>query len=55
MRTTFLVGRRTPKSTEMVIVNDQGLRAPIPGPWNLRAVVRPPATPVPGKEPDSVH
>ena len=40
MRTTFLVGRLTPKSAEIVVVEDAG-PAPIPGPWSLRALVRP--------------
>ena len=40
MRTTFLVGRLTPKSAEIVVVDGPG-QSPIPGPWTLRAVVRP--------------
>ncbi len=47
MRTTFLVGRRTQRSTEIVVVDGER-PAPIPGPWSLRAVVRrrkdPPST-----------
>jgi len=39
MRTTFLVGRLTPKSAEIVVVDGMG-PSPIPGPWTLRAVVR---------------
>ena len=40
MRTTFLVGRLTPKSTEMVMVKGSRRQNPIPGPWTLRALVR---------------
>ncbi len=39
MRKTFLVGRRTPKSTEMVMVRPKKASS-IPGPWTLRAVVK---------------
>jgi hypothetical protein len=41
MRTTFLVGRLTPKSTEMVVVKGSRRQNPFPGPWTLRAMVRP--------------
>jgi hypothetical protein len=44
MRTTFLVGRLTPKSTEMVVVKGPRRQPPIPGPWTLRAMVRPRST-----------
>ena len=40
MRTTFLVGRLTPKSTEIVVTEGSHSPAPIPGPWSLRALVR---------------
>jgi len=40
MRTTFLVGRVTRKGAEMVVV-DRVESPPIPGPWTLRALVRP--------------
>ena len=55
MRTTFLVGRLTPKSAEIVVVDGPGL-SPIPGPWTLRAVVRPfsPAASQP-PVPNTVH
>jgi len=46
MRTTFLVGRLTPKSTEIVVV-DGPVHSPIPGPWTLRALVRPNTPPAP--------
>ena len=39
MRTLFLVGRLTPMSAEIVMVDD-AVRPPFPGPWVLRAVVR---------------
>jgi hypothetical protein len=39
MRTLFLVGRLTPLSAEIVMVDD-AVRPPFPGPWVLRAVVR---------------
>ncbi len=56
MRTTFLVGRLTPKSTEMVVVNRLHGRSPIPGPWTVRAVVRPFDSPLPPVEPSpTVH
>jgi hypothetical protein len=42
MRTTFLVGRLTPGSTEMVVAGSLRTPAPIPGPWTLRALVRVP-------------
>ena len=41
MRTTFLIGRLTPKSTEMVVVKSTRRQNPFPGPWTLRAMVRP--------------
>ncbi len=44
-RTTFLVGRLTPRSAEMVVVDDPGASPPIPGPWTLKAVVRVPVRP----------
>lgn len=47
MRTTFLVGRLTPKGTEIVLAESSRSPAPFPGPWTLRAVVRSP-TPRPG-------
>ena len=43
MRTTFLVGRLTPKSTEIILAEGSRSPAPFPGPWTLRAVVRPSA------------
>ncbi len=40
MRRTFLVGKVTPKGEEMVVL--EGAEAPpFPGPWTLKAVVRP--------------
>lgn len=44
MRTTFLVGRVTRKGAEMVVVEGTE-SSPIPGPWTLRAVVRPALAP----------
>lgn len=38
-RQTFLVGRRTSRSTVVVVVQKE--RAPIRGPWTLKAVVTP--------------
>ncbi|MEJ2678234.1 MAG: hypothetical protein P8174_04055 [Gemmatimonadota bacterium] len=38
-RQPFLVGRRTSRGTVVVVVRQQ--RAPIRGPWTLRAVVTP--------------
>ena len=46
MRTTFVVGKLTPKSTEIVVAESRRSPAPIPGPWTLRAVVRPSYRPV---------
>ena len=40
MRTTFLVGRLTPKSAEIVVV-DPSRAASFPGPFLLKALVRP--------------
>lgn len=40
MRTTFLVGRVNRTGAEMVVVEGDA-SPPIPGPWRLRAVVRP--------------
>jgi len=42
MRTTFLVGRLTPKGAEMVVAEGSRSPAPFPGPWTLRALVRTP-------------
>ncbi len=39
MRTTFAVGRLTPRSAEIVLLDDAGERDPFPGPWKLRALV----------------
>jgi hypothetical protein len=41
MRTTFLVGRLMPRSTEIMIVTPSREASPIPGPWSLRAMTRP--------------
>jgi len=54
MRETFLVGRVTHRSTEMVVVKKMGAQAPFPGPWNLRAVVRHSSPEEPRKSPGSV-
>ncbi len=40
MRTTFAVGRVSPKNSEIVWVDDQ--EAPSPGPWKLKAITRRP-------------
>lgn len=56
MRETFLVGRVTHRSTEMVVVKKMGAQAPFPGPWNLRAVVRRSSSTEPQETPgDRVH
>lgn len=39
MRTTFAVGRLTPRSAEIVLLDDTREPAPFPGPWKLRALV----------------
>jgi len=53
MRTTFLVGRMTPRSEEMVVADGSRRPAPFPGPWTLRAVVRLPVPPRRSHSPDS--
>ena len=40
MRRTFLVGKVTPKGEEMVVLKGAET-PPFPGPWTLKAVVRP--------------
>jgi hypothetical protein len=40
MRTTFLVGRVNRKGAEMVVLKG-GKAPPFPGPWTLKALVRP--------------
>ena len=40
MRTTFMVGKVTSRGSEMVMV-DSTPSTPIPGPWTLKALVRP--------------
>jgi hypothetical protein len=40
MRTTFLVGRVGQKGSEMVVLEGRS-SSPIPGPWTLKALVRP--------------
>jgi len=56
MRTTFLVGRVTPRSSEMVVREGHRAPAPIPGPWTLRALVRLPAPRTPSwPENTTVH
>ena len=39
MRKTFLVGRVTPKSTEVFLAESTRTPAPFPGPWTLKALV----------------
>lgn len=45
MRTTFAVGRLTPRSAEIVLLDENRKgsgtrnRAPFPGPWKLQALV----------------
>jgi len=39
MRTTFLVGTTTRKSTRYLLVG-RSQKAPFPGPWRLQAVIR---------------
>jgi len=52
MRTTFLVGRVTRGGAEIVVVEGV-LPPPIPGPWTLRALVRPaPASPANPPDPN---
>ena len=56
MRTMFLVGRLTPKSTEMVMVKGSRQQNPIPGPWTLRALVRSsPSKPMDAPTSNTVH
>jgi hypothetical protein len=43
MRKTFLLGRLTPKTAEIVVVERED-RPVFPGPWRLKALIRP-ATP----------
>jgi hypothetical protein len=51
MRRTFLVGRVTPKGEEMVVLKGAET-PPFPGPWTLKAVVRPLRSPFgPGRTP----
>ncbi len=49
MRTTFLVGRVNREGAEIVVVEGVGY-PPFPGPWTLKAMVRPslpaPSTPI---------
>jgi hypothetical protein len=40
-RKTFVVGRSTTRGTELVVAESLRTPAPIPGPWTLRALVRP--------------
>ena len=40
MRKTFLLGRLTPKTAEIVVV-DREDRQVFPGPWRLKALIRP--------------
>ena len=40
MRRTFLVGRVTRKGSEVVVVAGDGM-PPFPGPWTLKAMIRP--------------
>jgi len=40
MRTTFLVGRVTRTGAAIIVVGGEG-PPPIPGPWTLKALVRP--------------
>jgi len=46
MRTTFLVGKVTRRGAEMVVVDESG-SSPFPGPWSLKALVRPKPVPRP--------
>ena len=39
MRKTLLVGRVTPKSTEVFLAESARTPAPFPGPWTLKALV----------------
>ncbi|MEZ4423075.1 MAG: hypothetical protein R3E98_06690 [Gemmatimonadota bacterium] len=41
MRVPFAIGRLTPRATEIVLVNRRRREAPVPGPWRLRALVKP--------------
>jgi hypothetical protein len=52
-RVTFLVGRVTPGVGEVIVMDGLG-PPPFPGPWTLRALVRPPRL-VPWPGPESVH
>jgi len=51
MRKTFLVGRLTSRSSEMIMAEETRTAPPFPGPWTLRALVRLPEPhrhPLPG-------
>ena len=54
MRTTFLIGRLTSGSTEMVVVAPSAAPSPFPGPWQLRALVRRERPPLTSRAPDPV-
>jgi hypothetical protein len=51
-RTTFLVGRVTPGSGEIMVGGFPS--PPFPGPWTLRALIRPPRL-LPWTRSDTVH
>lgn len=51
-RTTFLVGRMTPGSGEIMVGSFPS--PPFPGPWTLRALIRPPRL-LPWTRSDTVH
>lgn len=42
MRKPFLVGRMGPESGRVIVVAETDGPPPIPGPWVLMAVIRPP-------------
>lgn len=42
MRKPFLVGRMGPETGRVIVVTGGGESPPIPGPWVLMAVIRPP-------------
>ena len=56
MRRTFVVGRLSARGAEVVLADRVRAPAPFPGPWRLRALVRPADNPpAPDSENPTVH
>jgi hypothetical protein len=58
MKKVFLVGRVTPRSTEVFLAESARAPAPFPGPWTLKALVHLPESERPegtGLENRTVH